>query len=181
VRNGLRVTLLSWLVAAGVLAGSQPSLGDDMWWVLATGREIFTSGRIPHTEIFSLSAAGHPWYHQEWLSHVLFYVVLDVLGPDGLAVFKIGLAVLIIVLLGVVAARRSGSPFLGTAAAAFAASRCVDDLDVRAKIFTVLCGVAMRGRPRRAREDLHRSVRRRDARTTSTRARRSSPFCAASR
>lgn len=140
-----RLVLLAWLVAAGVWAGSQAALADDTFWVLATGREILESGRIPYTEIFSFSAPGHPWYHQEWLSHVLFYAVTRTLGPDGVMAFKIGIAVAIIVLLGFVAARRSGSEFFGAAAAAFAAWACADDLDLRAKIFTVLCSIVAIG------------------------------------
>jgi hypothetical protein len=143
MRAGIRALLLLWLVAAGIWAGTQPTLGDDMWWVLATGREIVQSGTIPEHEIFSFSAAGQPWYHQEWLTHVLFYSVLRAFGPDGLIAFKVALAVTIVVLLGVVAAKRSGSPFLGALAAAFAAWACRDDLDVRAKVFTVLLSVVM--------------------------------------
>ena len=131
-------------MVAGIWAGSySPRSATTPGGVLATGRELVTSGRIPYTEIFSFSAPGHPWYHQEWLSHVLFYGALRAFGPDGLAVFKIVIAVLIVVLLGVVAARRSESAFFGTAAAAFAAWACADDLDIRAKIFTVLCSIAM--------------------------------------
>jgi hypothetical protein len=143
MRGVTRAFLLVWLVVAGVWAGTQPTLGDDMWWVLATGRHVLETGTIPPREIFSFSAPGHPWYHQEWLSHVLFYSVLRAGGADALALFKIGLAVGIVVLLAVVAARRSGSAFFGAAAAVFAAWACGDDLDIRAKIFTVLNSVVL--------------------------------------
>ncbi|MEW6273374.1 MAG: hypothetical protein AB1689_29190 [Thermodesulfobacteriota bacterium] len=145
MRAGTCALLLLWLVLAGIWAGTRPALGDDMWWVLATGRHIVESGAIPEREIFSFSAPGQPWYHQEWLSHVLFYSALRAFGGDGLVLLKVAIAVVIVVLLGVVAARRSGSPFLGALAAAFAAWACRDDLDVRAKIFTVLCSVLMLG------------------------------------
>jgi hypothetical protein len=138
-----RVALLAWLVAAGLWAATQPTLGDDLWWVLATGRHIVETGAIPHQEIFSFSAPGHLWFHQEWLTHSLFYVLYRSLGGDGLAAFKVALATGTIVLLGLVAARRSGSLFCGVLAAAFAAWACEDDLDLRAKIFTVLNSIVM--------------------------------------
>lgn len=139
----VRALLVLWLVVAGLWAALQPALGDDTWWVLATGRQIVESGAIPHEEIFSFSAPGHPWYHQEWLTHSLFYVVYRWAGGDGLAWFKMAIAITTIVLLGVVAAKRCGSLFFGVLTAAFVAWACQDEFDIRAKIFTALNSVLM--------------------------------------
>lgn len=121
------------------------ALGDDLWWILASGRHIVLTGTIPDTEIFSFSAPGHPWFQQEWLSHVLFYEIHHLFGPDALAGAKIVVATGIVVLLGWVATKRSGSPFFGTVAAVFAAWACEDDLDLRAKMFTVLGSIVLLG------------------------------------
>ena len=56
------------LALAGAAAWFQPEVsGDDLWWLLAAGREIVRSGGVPTVDPFSFTFAGRPWTHHEWL------------------------------------------------------------------------------------------------------------------
>src|SRR5450631_3408209 len=58
----------------------------DLWWHLRTGQWIADHMAIPHTELFSYTAAGTPWVAHEWLSELIFWVVYHGLGLTVLAV-----------------------------------------------------------------------------------------------
>src|SRR5215211_1914720 len=70
--------LLRWLLPAlcllmVVVYALEPSIAADLWWQLKTGELIWTTGRVPHSDVFSHTSAGHPWQVQEWLSELIFY------------------------------------------------------------------------------------------------------------
>ena len=44
----------------------------DLWWHLRLGRWILDNHTVPHTELFSFTAAGAPMTAHEWGSEVLF-------------------------------------------------------------------------------------------------------------
>ena len=55
------------------LAGSRSLLGDgDTGWHIRTGEWILANHAVPHTDIFSYSRPGAPWFAWEWLWDVLF-------------------------------------------------------------------------------------------------------------
>ena len=56
-------------------------LSTDTWIGLAAGREILHTG-FPKFDTFSYTAAGHPWYNQNWLTHVWQYWLYSHIGPD---------------------------------------------------------------------------------------------------
>ena len=56
----------------------------DMWWHLKAGELIWNSHSIPRVDVFSFSAAGHPWTAQEWLSEVTIYGAYHLGGYSGL-------------------------------------------------------------------------------------------------
>jgi hypothetical protein len=45
----------------------------DFWWHLKMGEVIATTRSIPRTDIFSFTAAGHPFVAQNWLAELIFY------------------------------------------------------------------------------------------------------------
>lgn len=62
-------------------------LGDpDVWWHLRAGRWMLDHHAIPRAELFSYTAAGHPWTAHEWLSEVLF---AGIAATAGLAVLAL--------------------------------------------------------------------------------------------
>lgn len=58
------------------LDGARTMLGDgDTGWHVRTGEWILANGRVPHTDIFSYSRPGAPWFAWEWLWDVCFAVL----------------------------------------------------------------------------------------------------------
>jgi hypothetical protein len=45
----------------------------DFWWHLKAGEIIVTTKSIPKTDLFSFTAAGHPFILQNWLVEVIYY------------------------------------------------------------------------------------------------------------
>lgn len=58
----------------------------DFWWHLKMGQLIVTTGSIPDTDLFSLTATGRPYVLQNWLAEVAYYGVY-VAGGIPLLVF----------------------------------------------------------------------------------------------
>jgi hypothetical protein len=59
--------------------------GDTSWQV-AAGQWILRNGKIPTTDPFSYTAAGHPWVAMEWLSEVIYASAYNLAGFAGLAI-----------------------------------------------------------------------------------------------
>jgi hypothetical protein len=69
----------------------------DLWWHLKTGELIWRTHSIPHFDLFSFTAAGHPWIAQEWLSEVTIYGAYRWAGYSGLMAWLFVLAAAIVV------------------------------------------------------------------------------------
>jgi hypothetical protein len=54
-----------------------PPLDPDLWWHLANGRLMLATGSIPHVDVYSFSAAGHPWVMHEWLADLGMYLLFQ--------------------------------------------------------------------------------------------------------
>jgi hypothetical protein len=68
VRDVVFVVLLFALTCSGL---TQRLLSDGgTGWHIRTGQIILTTHAIPHSDPFSLSTAGRPWYAWEWLADV---------------------------------------------------------------------------------------------------------------
>jgi hypothetical protein len=63
--------------------------GDTSWQV-AAGEWILTHAKIPTTDPFSYTAAGHPWVAMEWLAEVVFAAAYRLAGNAGLAAVVAG-------------------------------------------------------------------------------------------
>jgi hypothetical protein len=65
-----------------------PPLDPDLWWHLANGRLMLATSSIPHLDVYSFSAAGHPWVMHEWLADLAMYLLYQAGGlPWLVAVF----------------------------------------------------------------------------------------------
>jgi hypothetical protein len=62
----------------------------DTSWHIAAGNWILAHGRIPTSDPFSFSAAGHPWIATEWLAEVIFAVAFRLASYAGLAALVAG-------------------------------------------------------------------------------------------
>ncbi len=75
----------------------------DLWWHLKTGQYILAEKKIPTEDIFSFTnPSGTEWVVPGWMSGIIFYLVEQVSGFNGLIIFKaliISLAYLLLLLL----------------------------------------------------------------------------------
>jgi len=135
---------MALLIFTGALAGANTVSGYDLWWQLKTGEIIWTTRTIPHTDLYSHTAAGRPWVVHEWLAEVLFYLLYR-WSPLTLVIWKIFMAISIFGGALWVGMRLSGhlwAPLALTALAAYAASPF---FDIRPQLFTYLGAVATLG------------------------------------
>ena len=101
---------------AGLLAAMQPLSDTDMWWHLATGRETLASGFVRH-DIFSWTVNGAPISTDQWLGQVVMWLSYAWLDWHGVAMLRVLLAVALITLVALAAARAAARPLavlLGT-------------------------------------------------------------------
>ncbi len=63
----------------------------DTWWHLRSGEYTLTRGMI-HADPFSHSMAGERWINHSWGAQIILYLVWQVGGMLGLAVYMAGLA-----------------------------------------------------------------------------------------
>lgn len=94
----------------------QPLRDSDVWWHLAIGRRIITSG-IPAREPMSFLPAAHGWVGQQWLYEVLL-VRLESIGGPGLLSLLMGVVAALALYLAsqaVPADRRPGGRWAGVA------------------------------------------------------------------
>jgi hypothetical protein len=69
----------------------------DMWWHLKTGEVIWTTHKIPTTDLFSYTTHHHAWVPHEWLSQVTIYGAYHLCGYTGLMVWFCCLASMLLI------------------------------------------------------------------------------------
>src|SRR5260221_981445 len=67
---------------------ARPATDPDLWWHLRTGQWIVETGRVPHSDPFSFTRAGHAWVSHEWLAEVVLYELWKRGGAAALIVFS---------------------------------------------------------------------------------------------
>jgi hypothetical protein len=72
----------------------------DLWWHLRAGELIVATGSIPHSDVFSYTAAGSPWVVQSWLADVVLHGIDAALGPRGIILWR---ALMLLAIYGLVA------------------------------------------------------------------------------
>ena len=66
--------LVGLSLAVGLVADGSSLLGDpDTQWHIAVGRQIWASGAVPTTDLYSHTFAGAPWIAKEWLSQLILF------------------------------------------------------------------------------------------------------------
>src|SRR5947207_11716986 len=60
---------------------------SDAGWHIRTGEAILATGALPHTDPYSFTRAGQPWFAWEWLVDVATGMIHSRLGLNGVALF----------------------------------------------------------------------------------------------
>ncbi len=60
---------------------------SDAGWHIVNGEQILATGHLPHTDPFSFTRGGQPWFSWEWGSDVLVASVSRAAGLTGVALF----------------------------------------------------------------------------------------------
>jgi hypothetical protein len=76
--------LAGLLVALAALTIRSRFDDPDMWWHLKMGEIIWTTHRIPTTDIFSYTTGHHAYTAHEWLSQVFIYSAYRIGDYSGL-------------------------------------------------------------------------------------------------
>ncbi len=87
-----RVMFITLIMLLGVLATRVP-VDTDTWWHIRSGEHTLTKGMI-YTDPFSFSKAGEPWVNHSWGAQLILYIVWEVAGNAGLALYTTFFAVL---------------------------------------------------------------------------------------
>lgn len=82
------ISVIAWTFMAGDLGWSSLLTDGDSGWHIRTGQQILATHSVPHTDPFSFSKAGEPWFAWEWLSDVLYAVLFNWLGLKGVVLMS---------------------------------------------------------------------------------------------
>ncbi len=130
--------LAAFAAILGASSWFQPAVaGSDLWWHLASGRDILERGGVPRADHFSWTAAGDEWMNHEWLWDIVYWSAYS-FHPELVAWLNLALLVAIFSLAFAVARRVSGSAFAAGAAIWLAASSAFWFLDIRPHLTTLL-------------------------------------------
>jgi hypothetical protein len=75
-----RQTLGGLLILTVILAAGLSPMQADSWWQLRAGKDMWASGRVLLSDVYSHTAAGAFWPNHEWLAEVLYYAAYRVGG-----------------------------------------------------------------------------------------------------
>ncbi|GEM_PF-420208 len=77
----------------------------DVCWHLRAGEWILANGRVPTADPFSHTVTGKAWIDFEWLSEILFWLLVDRGGLDLLIAFKMAVTALAFLLVALTCRR----------------------------------------------------------------------------
>jgi hypothetical protein len=110
----------------------------DLYWQLKTGQVIAQTRQVPTTDLFSYTAAGDPWYVQEWGCEALFYGLWQTFGKESLVALRIAVITAAFTLVLWRSLRRTGRPLLSTGMTLLAAWGAAYFFDNRPQMMTYL-------------------------------------------
>jgi hypothetical protein len=142
LERALQVIALSLLGLAILWHGLAPIAGYDLWWQMATGREILEGGTMLRGDPFSHTYADHPWPYKDVGACLVFHVVHEGFGSAGLVVMK---AIIYLATIGFLLdmLRRRKVPFaLAVALASLAVASMAFRFSERPQIFSFLIAAA---------------------------------------
>jgi hypothetical protein len=97
VQTGFSFTvMMTAILITVVFIMARGGMGDpDIWWHLRNAEYLINFHQLPRFDLYSFTAAGHPWINHEWLSEIPFYLVWRAWGLAGIKSLVILLAELI--------------------------------------------------------------------------------------
>jgi hypothetical protein len=110
----------------------------DLWWHLAEGRWIVENRAVPTTDVFSYTAAGHPWLAYSWLAEVLFHGLVRNFGLASLLWLQTIVAVLTVAFVYVACRAAGAGRNAAVVTSAFSALGSSFAWGIRPVIFTLL-------------------------------------------
>ncbi len=121
------------------LSGARSLLGDgDTGWHIRTGQWILAHQQVPHTDMFSFSRPGAPWFAWEWLWDVVFALFYKVAGMPAVVVASTLVICLTSVALFRLIRRRCNSGLVSIAVTLLATGGCAIHWLARPHLFTLL-------------------------------------------
>jgi tetratricopeptide (TPR) repeat protein len=122
----------------GAAVWFQPGVtGGDLWWHLASGREMWAHLSVHTTDPFSFTFQGRDWTNHEWLWDVIYWAAYRI-HPQAVAWFHLGVIVATFSLTYVISRRASGSRLAAGAMLWLVAACAHWYLDIRPHVFTLL-------------------------------------------
>lgn len=122
-----------------VMHGASTMLGDgDTGWHVRTGEWIMRNGRIPHTDMFSFTMTGRPWFAWEWLWDVAFAWLHQRWGLTAVVIASMVVLGLTFALLFRLILRKCPNPFVALGMTALAAAGSSIHYLARPHLFTLL-------------------------------------------
>lgn len=130
---------VGFFLACVVFGTFEINPSNDTWIGLAAGRQIAELGHVPLTDSLSFTAAGAPWYNQNWLAHRAMYWLYDRLGPDALLYATWLTDIVLFIAVAWACWRRSQSLSLSLIISGLAAFGCRDFLAPRPATAGLAC------------------------------------------
>jgi hypothetical protein len=121
------------------LEGARTLLGDgDTGWHVRTGEWIVAHRQVPHSDIFSFSRPGAPWFAWEWLWDVLFALLHQRWGMAAVVAASVLVVCLTSALLFRLIRRACGNGLVAIAVTLLATGGCAIHWLARPHLFTLL-------------------------------------------
>ena len=134
----MRVGAAGFIALLGAAAWTQPEIASsDLWWHLASGREIWATGGPPATDSFSFTFAGVEWLNHEWLWDAICWR-LYAIDPQAVAWGNLLVLLAVFALIAETARRLAHSLLGATLAVISAAAVSHWFFDIRPHIVTLL-------------------------------------------
>jgi hypothetical protein len=104
-----RLALISMFM---VLLATLQLTDFDYFWHLKAGEYIVTHGALPEGDVFSFTHLGQPWVLHEWLFEVVLYGMFTWLGPLGVKLLTVTLAMTALGITYALMRRLAASPLI---------------------------------------------------------------------
>jgi len=125
------------------LNGARMLLTDaDTGWHVRTGEWILAHHQVPHTDLFSFSLPGHPWFAWEWLWDVMFAMIHQRWGLAGVVVASLAVICFTSAALFRLIRRKCNNGLVAIAVTLLATGACSIHWLARPHLFTLLFFVA---------------------------------------
>ena len=116
--------LLGTTLALGAFVMTSPAganklfLEGDLWWHVAVGQRILSTGHFPTTDPYSFTVHGNPWMAYEWLGEVVMALAARLHSLQGLQILLVLLSTALVLLTYCYAWVRTGNHLASAAAVA---------------------------------------------------------------